>query len=89
MEDKVSIEVHVAVNSMKQRKLLPMNITIMYKLAPGGYAIEGINVAEDSPHERSYTIASTHSHSEYDYLSAYDSFTGLLNRDAFCSSSKV
>uniref|UniRef100_UPI00388FECBC putative bifunctional diguanylate cyclase/phosphodiesterase n=1 Tax=Anaerovibrio sp. TaxID=1872532 RepID=UPI00388FECBC len=65
--------------------LLPMNITIMYKRAPGGYAIEGINVAEDSPHERSYTIASTPSHSEYDYLSAYDSFTGLLNRDAFCS----
>ena len=85
VEDKVSIEVHVAVNSMKQRKLLPMNITIMYKRAPGGYVIEGINVAEDSPHERSYTIVSNSSHSEYDYLSAYDSFTGLLNRDAFCS----
>ncbi|MBE6099127.1 MAG: EAL domain-containing protein [Anaerovibrio sp.] len=84
-EDHISIVVHVAINSMKQRKMIPMNITVMYQMTPGGYAISGINVAIDSEKERSYTIVTARNRADYEYLSAYDSFTGLLNRDAFCS----
>ena len=82
--ENVSIEVHVTVSSMKLRKLIMLSITVMYKKVLEGYIVVGINIALDSDH-RTYKEITPPDMDQYGYFSAYDNFTGLLNREAFCS----
>ncbi len=84
-EGQLSIESHVIMTSLQQRKLLLLNITTMYRMVPDGFMINGINMAFDYDREKTYKVLTEAAVSDLDFLASYDGATGLFNREAFCS----
>ncbi|MCR5177176.1 MAG: bifunctional diguanylate cyclase/phosphodiesterase [Anaerovibrio sp.] len=84
-EEYIAIESHVILTSRQQKKVLLLDINIMYRKTPEGFSVIGINVSKDYDRERNYEMITSAAKDDYEYLAAYDSFTGLLNREAFCN----
>ncbi|WP_297963555.1 bifunctional diguanylate cyclase/phosphodiesterase [uncultured Anaerovibrio sp.] len=83
-EGQLSIESHIIMTSLQQRKLLLLNITTMYRMVPDGFTINGINMALDYDREKTYELLTESNVSDLEFLASYDSATGLFNREAFC-----